>query len=957
MGMLRGHVTDQLGGLMVGIKVTISDPSGMTKTTATTTDGVYVFDHLAPGRYRLQAAAKGFAPYENSEIDIARAETKSLDIKLSVTIEEQQVTVSTERAINVGQDTSASGIVLRGADLDILPDDPDELAAALQALAGPSVGPNGGDVYVDGFLGGRLPPKNSIREVRINQNPWSAEYDSTGGGRVEITTKPGTDKLHGRGFLNFNDESLNSRNPFAPNRAPFQSRLYGGSLSNTIVKQKVSFFLDFERREIDDNAVINAIVLSPALVVIPFGQVVVTPQRLINLSGRFDFQISPTNTLVARYNYTRSSLQNAGVGEFSLVTRSLDTANDEHTLQLTDTAVLNAKVLNEVRFQYIHRMRTQQSNNAAASINVVGAFNGGGSQVGMARYKEDRWEIQNYSSWVVASHSLKAGGRLRGVSVRDIAPTNFGGTFTFAGGQAVKLDDNNQVVRVNGQPVFESIASIERYRRTLLFQRNGFPSNINGLSPSDLGYGPTQFSIAGGNSEARVNQLDLAIFLQDNWVLRPNLAVSLGLRYETQSNIHNNAAFAPRAAVVWLPGNTGKGQPKTSIRAGFGIYYERFAESFTLRAHRFNGINQQQFVISDPAILSLFPVVPPLETIQAFGAPQTLRRIEPNLQAPYTMQYTIGLERQLPFKTSFSLALVNTRSLHQIRSRNINAPLPGTFVLGVPGNGVRPFGNLENIYEYESNGRFNQRLLRVYTNTRFHKDSTFFVEYVLNTAKSDGEGLGSFPASSYDLRAEYGRSLFDFRQRLIMGGSLITKWKINLSPFIIWRAGIPFNITTGRDSNGDSLYTDRPAFAMDLNKPGVIVTSFGAFDPNPQPGQALVPRNFGNGPSYFTVDLRASRTFGLGSLPHAAPKSGQPQNGAGVGKPPGNRQSTTEKRYYLTLALQVQNLLNHTNPSLYIGDLSSPFFGRANATAGFYGFGTGYFAGNRRLTAQMSLRF
>jgi hypothetical protein len=298
-----------------------------------------------------------------------------------------------------------------------------------------------------------------------------------------------------------------------------------------------------------------------------------------------------------------------------------------------------------------------------------------------------------------------------------------------------------------------------------------------------------------------------------------------------------------------------------------------------------------------------------------------------------------------------SVSFINIRTLHLIRTRNINAPLPGTFVPGDPSSGVRPFGNVGNIFEYEASGKFNQQMLRVYSTSRARRNLLLYLEYMLNRAKSDVDGGAGFPSDSYDLSTEYGRSAFDFRQRVIIGGTYTAKWGVSISPFIIWRASIPFNIITGRDSNGDGLFMERPAFATDLTKPGVIVTSFGAFDPNPAPGQIIIPRNYGAGPSYFSTDLRVSKTFGFGTVGGAKPSA------ATGGKPAAASSSSAESRYYLTLALQMQNLFNTANPALPIGNISSPLVGQTNATSGFYGFGTGNFAGNRRITWQMSLRF
>src|SRR5206468_6543710 len=183
---------------------------------------------------------------------------------MKIAVIESQVRVNADAAISTDAANNANQTVITGRDLDALPDDPDELAAALQALAGPQIGPNGGQIFIDGFSGGRLPPKESIREIRINQNPFAAENDQPSG-RIDILTRPGTDKMRGSSFFDFEDESLNSRNPFSATRTPYQVRQYGGNLSGPLVKKKASFFFDFQRRETDDNELVTATVLDSNL--------------------------------------------------------------------------------------------------------------------------------------------------------------------------------------------------------------------------------------------------------------------------------------------------------------------------------------------------------------------------------------------------------------------------------------------------------------------------------------------------------------------------------------------------------------------------------------------------------------------------------------------------------------------------------------------------------------------
>src|SRR5215212_9500460 len=261
-GSLMGQVLDELGGAIVGASVTAIDGKGVEKSVVTNDAGSYTINGLAPGKYIVRAINAGFAMTETPDVEITASKPVQLDITLKVAIEEQKVTVAADnRELNTEPENNAGAVVLKGDDIDALPDDPDDLAAALQALAGPSAGPNGGQIFVDGFTGGRLPPRASIREVRINSNPFSAEYDRLGFGRIEILTRPGTDRYRGQVSFNFNDEALNARNPFAPSRPPIQTRQYGGNFGGPIKKGKASFFVDFDKRDVDDETLIVARVL------------------------------------------------------------------------------------------------------------------------------------------------------------------------------------------------------------------------------------------------------------------------------------------------------------------------------------------------------------------------------------------------------------------------------------------------------------------------------------------------------------------------------------------------------------------------------------------------------------------------------------------------------------------------------------------------------------------------
>ena len=980
-GSLRGQVTDELGALVVGATVTLTAADGSQKTAVTNAEGVYTINSLVPGPYTLSVAAPGFSPYVKTELTIAAGPRTTHDVRLIVTLEKQVITVTEEQGLDTDPKSNADAVVLKGQELDVLPDDPEALASAVQAMAGPSTGPSGGQIFIDGFTGGRMPPKESIREVRINQNPFNAENNNIGFGQIEIFTKPGADKLRASSFFNFSDESLNSRNPFAPRRAPFQVRYYGGSVSGPITKGKSSFFVDVQRRVTDDNAIINAQVLNSNLVPSPFNVALLVPNRFFSFSPRFDYQLNQANTLVLRYSYSNTKADNVGASDFSLPERAFSRSNTTQTLQVTETAILSPAMMNETRFQYIRTRGEQNGNNIIPTIVVQDAFIAGGSQVGLAHNNEDRWELQNYSTWTKGPHILRFGARLRGVKITDFAPQNFGGTFTFSGGDAPLLDANNQIVlNGNGDPILIPITSLERYRRTLLFQGN---PNMR-----LLGGGATQFSIAGGNPEASVTQTDMGFFIQDEWRIRPNLTFTAGLRYERQTNISSNYNFAPRLFFAWAPGGTSVGggpggpsssSPKMVIRGGIGVFYDRFGERATLLANRFDGENQLDFRVFDPTVLdtSTFSLngvtnVPTVESLTAFAAPQIVRRIADDFQAPTFVMTAVNFERQLPSKFTFFAVFFNYRGKHLLRVRNTNAPLPGTYDPGNPNDSVRPLGNIGDVYYYESSAKFNDYRFFGGLRRQMSKGFSLFANFGTGKGKTDTDcifgSIGScFPSDTYDLTSEYSRVAFIPSGNFFVGGSLVLpKLKVNLNPFIVYSTGRPFNIVTGRDTNGDGLFTERPAFATSQTDPANLRrTAFGDFDLAPAPGQELIPRNYGLGPSFFTVNLGINRSFAFGDVPAAAaPAAGTAATASGGTARPANaaapaNNASAEKRYTLTLSVNIQNLLNNTNLANPIGNLSSPRFGESFSTSGSFGFGPSgsAAAGNRRIQVQVRLSF
>ena len=259
-GEIRGTVVDQTGALIPGAQVALTGDDGKSVAATTGRDGAYHFAAVTPGTYQMVITAKGFADAAMGvEVDAGKLVVQDVKMAAAGGAAAGHGERSTPPASAPPRTHNASSIVIKGKDLDALSDDPDELQNELNALAGPAAGPNGAQIFIDGFTGGQLPPKSSIREIRINQNPFSAQYDKLGYGRIEILTKPGTDKLHGNLMVMGNDSAFNSLNPFVEQEPSYYTTFMNGSVGGALGK-KASWFSSVFYRNNQSNSIVNAVV-------------------------------------------------------------------------------------------------------------------------------------------------------------------------------------------------------------------------------------------------------------------------------------------------------------------------------------------------------------------------------------------------------------------------------------------------------------------------------------------------------------------------------------------------------------------------------------------------------------------------------------------------------------------------------------------------------------------------
>jgi hypothetical protein len=828
---LRVTVFDPTGALVAGARVRVKSRNDE-KAADTSRQGEAAFSRLRPGEYELTVEAEGFETFVRPALAVS-AGANQAEVRLEVAAVSEEVTVSrSEQEKKVDPQGPAFSNILTEAQIAQLPDDPEELEQALNTLAGP-----GATIRVNGFRGGKLPPKSHIKEIRFRLNPYAAENHETGFGFVDITTKPGLNSWHGTFNFGFRDEALNARPVFAPRRNDEQQRRFGLAFDGPLWPGRTSFFFSADANAGFDTKSVNAALPERIL-----NETITRPSRTLNVQSRVEHALNKTQMLRLEYQRNASRLNNLGIGDHDLPERAYTTDQAEHVFRAATTGPVFKRYFNELRFQ----ARTQQIEFTPASdqptVIVNSAFNRGGAQLRGAR-RSIEFEVAENFDIPFEKHSMRAGLLFEFGSYRSDESRNYLGTYQFA-----SLEDF-----VAGRP--------------------------------------TTYSLRTGDPALSYNNFQFGWYWQDDFRVRKDLTLSYGVRHEMQTHLDDRSNFAPRLGFAWSPLKSGK----VTLRGGAGLFYDWFTSSTFEQTVRVDGVRQRDLVVTSPG----FPD-PSVETGRAL--PPSRIQSDPDLQMPYVLQSSVGVETQLFKRFRFMTDYQFQRGVHLLRGRNVNAPVG----VGLP----RPDPSLGNVTQIESSG--NSALHRVMFHLspaalRVGGKSWFWnVHYRWQHHTSDTDGPFTLPADSFDLRGERGPASTDARHHFSAFVSRPILKNLSLMTIISANSARPYNITTGRDDNGDTVFTDRPAG---------------------------VGRNSARGDSRVDVTARLSYgiDFGGARKPDAAPGAAPRAiriGPDGIGGLPGGGGS---QKYRVEFYVSATNLFNTANLSGYSGVQTSPFFGQATS--------------------------
>jgi hypothetical protein len=872
---LSGTITDQTDANIPGATIAAAGIQSVTSDAV----GHYALACVPSGQVTLEVGASGF---ETKKVQVRKRAGQPLTLNVQLAI----ATVQADVQVNGDSDIDSSGdtTTLNTTALQGLADDPDDFLRELQVLASEAGGdPTTAMIMVDGFQNSSaLPPKNSIASIRINSDLFSARYRYPPffGGVIEVTTKPGADAFHGAAFFTDSDGIFNATDPFSVTATPAGRRRYGFELSGPILSEKSGFALALEKRDINEFNVVNAVTLDANGGLglsgngVPEQQTVSAPQGLWIASARGDWQVTPSNVASLSFSANVNNEGNQGVGGLTLADAGYSSLVSEYNLRFHNTQTISLNILNETRIGYSWRRTAQTPVSNTPSVQIAGYFLGGGATSQNLNNRERDLEMDDEMTVAHGRHTLAFGAQSFGIFVHDYDPNTFNGAYVFGGGSSPLLDANNNPT---GQTT--TISALEQYRRALL--------NLPGGSP-------TTYQVTTGTLLVPLTQWQVNLYVQDTLKLTQHWSLDTGFRYSLQTTPGSFADYNPRLGLAWALGK----KQTWVFHARAGFFSDPIPQTDATDVYRLNGILQRQITVYSPSYND--PLTPASGSVQV----ATKNLFSPTLVQSKVFNCFVNIEHEFAHQWHASGNFFCGGAYGLIRTVNINAPFVASSVDVAPDPTAallapRPIAPGENLIEYQNSGHISGNAAWFTLGQHSYKRFGMSARYLWRNMKSDTLSNPT-PQSSYSKKGESARRYSWSKNSFTLSGNLTLPYQIEATTQFDFSNGVPYNITTGTDNNGDGNFTDRPSYAS-APGPGVYSTRFGLLTTNTVNGN--VPADLGTMPGVVHLDMNLSRAFAL------------------------NPKDTNHPRT-LTFNVRSANLLNHTNVTAVNTVLSSSAIGQ-----------------------------
>lgn len=816
---ISGTLLDPTGAAIVNAQVSLLG-SGDKALAQVTTDksGSFRFDHLDSGNYILDFQAEGFRP-TRVNVNLTAKRQTPIRVTMQIAVLNESITVATGDSaplVSIESSENQNANTIDRNALDRVPVfDQDYITTMSRFLDDNATGTNGVALVVNGIeANGPGVTPSAVQEVKINSNPYSARFSRPGRARLEIITKGGTPNYHGSLNFLFRDSVFDATNVFAIVKPHERRQYYEGSVTGPIGHSKhTSFLLALDEDLQDQQGVVDPTALAAAES-LGFGaipQTIANPTHHFFGSGRIFHDFANGDQFWIGYSFEHRSVENQNVGGTTLPSAGTDTHFLEHEINVSDLHQFSPHWLNQLRFLVGHFDNSVSSISGAPQLAVSGLFTAGGAQAD-SRRTEYHFDGTDFATYANGRHQLSFGIDIPDISRRGLDDfTNRAGTYTFA-------------------------------------------------SSADFAAAtPTTYLLQTGQGHVVFVEKVISGFIEDNIRLKPGFSLYLGMRYYWQNYFHDEPHnFAPRVGFAYAPTAGGK----TVIRGGAGVFYDRSGPSPIGDLLHFNGVNLLRYIVDQPLVS--YPINP----LVLAQVPTSVVTLDSHARIPYSMQYSIGVERQVTAKSTASAVYIGNRGMDSFRSIDANAPIL------VGGNYVRPNPTLGQDRQIQSEGYLKGNALEL---TFRGKPSKYFsgqVQYTLSRTYNNTSGITFFPANSYDAAADWGRSDNDRLHKFDLLASSQPTHYFTFGAALSLYSGKPVTITTGADNNHDGIVNDRPLG---------------------------VARNTMPGPGLINLDLNLSHDFALSKK--------------------------KKESKVLAVTLNSFNILNHPNYLTYVGTITSPLFG------------------------------